>query len=61
MLTTVLRESNGQPYEGGGDGLDCHCVSSTDADGKVSHIFFVRRTSDRTPLQDPSTFLRSKQ
>ena len=59
MLTTFLRESDGQPYEGGGDGLDCHCVSSTDADGKVNHIFFVRRTLDRTPLQDPPTFLKS--
>ena len=42
-MRTFLRDSQLQPEEGGEDGLHCECRTSTDADGKVSHIFFVRR------------------
>ena len=42
-MRTFLRDSKLQPEEGEGDGLDCECASSTDAEGKVNRIFFVRR------------------
>ncbi len=46
MLTTFLRDSKIQPYEVEEDGLDCHCQVSTDEEGKVTRIFFVRRVPD---------------
>lgn len=54
MLTTFLRESNGQPYEGGGDGLDCECVSSTDERGVVTTICLTRRNGKRHPVSKPN-------
>ena len=34
------------------DGLDCTCSTSVDKDGKVTHIFFVRRIPQKPSVLD---------
>ena len=51
-MITFLRPLSEQPPDQDED--DCECHTSTDADGKVSHIFFVRRVPKR-PTAQPAT------
>ena len=53
MLTTFLRDSNGQPEDGRGNGFDCDCQSYTDKNGVVTTICMTRRVPRRPQASKP--------
>jgi len=52
-MMSFLRHVPGQPYAP--DDLDCHCQTSTDEGGKVTYIFFARRSTNKPPTLDHDT------